>query len=71
MYILLLDKYNRYGIIFIDKLNQQGEKEKMKKDSFIITAEGYLKLEEELNELKNVRRPQIIKALKQSSRRFI
>ena len=36
----------------------------MKKDSFIITAEGYLKLEEELNELKNVRRPQIIKALK-------
>ena len=30
----------------------------MKKDSFIITAEGYLKLEEELNELKNVRRPQ-------------
>ena len=39
-------------------------KEKMKKDSFIITAEGYLKLEEELNELKNVRRPQIIKALK-------
>ncbi len=36
----------------------------MKKDSFIITAEGYLKLEEELNELKTVRRPQIIKALK-------
>ncbi len=36
----------------------------MKKDSFIITAEGYLKLEEELNELKTVRRPQIIKNLK-------
>ena len=26
----------------------------MKKDNFTITAEGYLKLEEELNELKNV-----------------
>ena len=36
----------------------------MKKDNFIITAEGYLKLEEELNELKTIRRPQIIKALK-------
>lgn len=36
----------------------------MKKDNFIITAEGYLKLEEELNELKTVKRPQIIKALK-------
>ncbi|MGN1378899.1 MAG: transcription elongation factor GreA [Bacilli bacterium] len=36
----------------------------MKKDNFIITAEGYLKLEEELNDLKTVKRPQIIKALK-------
>jgi len=36
----------------------------MKKDALILTAEGFLKLEEELNELKTVRRPEIIKALK-------
>jgi transcription elongation factor GreA len=37
----------------------------MKKESnLILTAEGFLKLEEELNELKMVRRPQIIQAIK-------
>ena len=38
----------------------------MKKDNngLILTAEGYLKLEEELNELKTVRRPEIIQAIK-------
>ena len=37
----------------------------MKKDNgLILTAEGYLKLEEELNELKMVRRPEIIQAIK-------
>ena len=37
----------------------------MKKESnLILTAEGFLKLEEELNELKTVRRPQIIQAIK-------
>ena len=35
-----------------------------KENSLILTAEGYLKLEEELNELKTVRRPQIIQAIK-------
>ena len=37
----------------------------MKKEtSLILTAEGYLALEEELNELKTVRRPEIIQAIK-------
>ena len=37
----------------------------MKKyNSLILTAEGYLELEEELNELKTVRRPEIIQAIK-------
>lgn len=35
----------------------------MPKDSLILTPEGFLKLEEELNELKTVKRPEIIKAL--------
>ncbi len=35
-----------------------------KENNLILTAEGYLKLEEELNELKLVRRPQIIQAIK-------
>lgn len=34
-----------------------------KESSLILTAEGYIQLEEELNELKTVRRPEIIKAL--------
>ena len=38
----------------------------MKKDLFELTAEGYLELETELNELKNVRRPEIITALKEA-----
>ena len=37
-----------------------------KENTFIMTAEGYLEAEEELNELKNVRRPEIIKALKEA-----
>ena len=37
----------------------------MKKDNgLILTAEGYIELEEELNELKTVKRPEVIKALK-------
>ena len=36
----------------------------MNDNKFIMTAEGYLQAEEELNELKNVRRPEVIKALK-------
>jgi len=36
----------------------------MKKEiNLILTAEGYIALEEELNELKTVKRPEIIKAL--------
>lgn len=35
-----------------------------KKDECIMTAQGYLKLEEELNELKTVKRPQVIEAIK-------
>ena len=38
----------------------------MKKDVFELTADGYLELETELNELKNVRRPEIITALKEA-----
>lgn len=38
----------------------------MKKDVFELTAEGYLELETELNELKNIRRPEIITALKEA-----
>lgn len=40
----------------------------MKKEanSIVLTADGYLALETELNELKNVRRPEIIKALKEA-----
>lgn len=39
----------------------------MKKESkFIMTAEGYLEAEEELNDLKNVKRPEVIKALKEA-----
>lgn len=33
---------------------------------FAMTAEGFLEAENELNELKNVRRPEIIKALKEA-----
>lgn len=36
----------------------------MKKESLILTAEGFIALEEELNELKTVRRPEIIQAIK-------
>jgi len=35
-------------------------------EKIMITAEGYLDLENELNELKNVRRPQIIQAIKEA-----
>ena len=37
-----------------------------KENTFIMTAEGFLEAENELNELKNVRRPEIIKALKEA-----
>ena len=35
-------------------------------ENIMVTAEGYLDLENELNELKNVRRPQIIQAIKEA-----
>ena len=35
-----------------------------RENSLVLTAEGYLELEEELNELKTVQRPDIIRALK-------
>lgn len=38
----------------------------MKNDKFIMTAEGYLEAETELNELKNVRRQEIIEAIKEA-----
>ncbi len=37
-----------------------------KENKFIMTAEGFLQAENELNELKAVRRPQIIKALQEA-----
>lgn len=37
-----------------------------KEEYFELTAEGYLALEEELNELKNVKRKEIISALKEA-----
>ena len=37
-----------------------------KENTFIMTAEGFLEAEQELNELKNVRRPEVIKALKEA-----
>ena len=39
---------------------------KMKDDKVYLTDEGFLELEEELNELKNVKRPEVIKALKEA-----
>lgn len=38
----------------------------MENDKVYLTNEGLLELEEELNELKNVRRPEVIKALKEA-----
>ena len=38
----------------------------MKNDKFIMTTEGYLEAETELNELKNVRRLEIIEAIKEA-----
>ena len=38
----------------------------MKNDKFIMTAEGYFEAETELNELKNVRRLEIIEAIKEA-----
>ena len=38
----------------------------MKDDKVYLTDEGFLELEEELNELKNVKRPEVIKALKEA-----
>jgi len=35
-------------------------------NTFVMTAEGFLEAETELNELKNVRRPEIIQALKEA-----
>lgn len=35
-----------------------------KKEECLLTAEGFLALEEELNELKTVKRPQVIEAIK-------
>ena len=38
----------------------------MKDNKVYLTDEGFIELEEELNELKNVRRPEVIKALKEA-----
>lgn len=38
----------------------------MKDNKIYLTDEGFIELEEELNELKNVRRPEVIKALKEA-----
>lgn len=35
-----------------------------KKEEYLLTTDGFLKLEEELNELKTVKRPQVIEAIK-------
>lgn len=35
-----------------------------KKDECLLTSQGFIKLEEELNELKTVKRPQVIEAIK-------
>ncbi len=37
-----------------------------KEEKFVLTAQGYLELEEELNNLKTVKRPEVIKALKEA-----
>lgn len=37
-----------------------------KEEKFVLTAQGYLDLEEELNNLKSVKRPEVIKALKEA-----
>ena len=37
-----------------------------KENKFVLTAEGFLDAENELNELKTVRRPEVIKALKEA-----
>lgn len=36
----------------------------MSKKDILLTSEGFLELEEELNELKNVKRPRVIEAIK-------
>ena len=38
----------------------------MKDNKVYLTDEGFIELEEELNELQNVRRPEVIKALKEA-----
>ena len=38
----------------------------MNNNTVYLTDEGFLELEEELNELKNVKRPEVIKALKEA-----
>ena len=38
----------------------------MSKKDILLTSDGFLELEEELNELKNVKRPEVIKALKEA-----
>lgn len=35
-----------------------------KKEEYLLTTDGFLKLEEELNDLKTVKRPQVIEAIK-------
>ena len=41
-------------------------KQKEKQEGIILTAEGYLELETELKELKDIKRPEVIKALKEA-----
>ena len=37
-----------------------------KEETILLTAEGFLKLENELNDLKENQRPEVIKALKEA-----
>ena len=37
-----------------------------KKEEYLLTTDGFLKLEDELNELKTIKRPQVIEAIKEA-----
>lgn len=45
-------------------MKRKSDKFMTKKNECLVTADGFLALEEELNELKTVKRPQVIEAIK-------
>ena len=47
-------------------IRERGGQTMKKEEKFVLTAQGYLDLEEELNDLKLVKRPEVIKALKEA-----